>query len=145
MTVHRPPDRPSHHRHTNVTLTLSSYFGSPGSPGEIWLHFIVVVNCQLSKQGIRWPVSPDGIAGSGVDPSRSSTFLKLSVDKLLVFKWSKAQVYIYFLIHMKYVLFMSLRPRTINNLISNWPRTRKFNQLFKNTSREDRCFSLFSP
>ena len=145
MTVHRPPDRPSHHRYTNVTRTLSSYFGRPGSPGEIWLHFIVVVNCQLSKQGIRWPVSPDGIAGSGVDPSRSSTFLKLSVDKLLVFKWSKAQVYIYFLIHTKYVLFMSLRPRTINIFISNWPRTRKINQLFKNTSREDRCFSLFSP
>ena len=36
---------------------------------------------------------PDHIAGSGVDPSRSSTFLKLSADKLLVFKWSQAQVY----------------------------------------------------
>ena len=30
---------------------------------------------------------------SGVDPSRSSIFLKLSADKLLVFKWSQAQVY----------------------------------------------------
>ena len=28
----------------------------------------------MSKQGIRWPVSPDRIAGSGVDPSKSSTF-----------------------------------------------------------------------
>ena len=34
------------------TLTLSSYFGSPG---ESWLHINVVVNWQLSKQGIRWP------------------------------------------------------------------------------------------
>ena len=32
------------------------------------------------------PVSPDRIVGSGVDPSRSSIFLKLSADKLLVFK-----------------------------------------------------------
>ena len=111
------------------------------SLGAHWLHINVVINWQLSKQGIRWPVSPDRIAGSGVDPSRSSIFLKLSADKLLVFKWSQA----HFLIHMKYVVFMSLWPSTINILISNWPRTRKFSQLLKNASREDRCFSLFSP
>ena len=39
---------------------------------------------------------------------------------------------------------MSLWPRAINILISNWSRTRKFSQSFKNTSREDRGFSLFS-
>ena len=72
------------------TLTLSSYFGSPG---ENWLHINAVINWQLSKQGIRWQVSTGRISGSGVDPSRSSTFLKLSGDKLLVFKWSQAQVY----------------------------------------------------
>ena len=33
-----------------------------------------------------WP-----IACSGVDPSRSSIFFKLTADKLLVFKWSKTQ------------------------------------------------------
>ena len=74
------------------TFTLSNYFGSPG---ENWLHINVVINhgyyrwinWQLSKQGIRWPVSPDRIAGSGVDPSRSSTFLKLSAAKLLVFSY----------------------------------------------------------
>ena len=71
----RPSDRATvrlHHRHTNVySQSLSSYFGSPG---ESWLHVNVVINWQLSKQGIRWPVSPDRIAGSGVDPSRSSVF-----------------------------------------------------------------------
>ena len=46
------------------TLTLSSYVGSPV---ESWLHINVVINWQLSKQGIRWPVSSDRIAGSGVD------------------------------------------------------------------------------
>ena len=69
----RPSDRPSV-RTTGIpmfTLTLSSYFGSPG---ESWLHINVVINWQLSKQGIRWPVSPGRIAGSGVDPSRSSIF-----------------------------------------------------------------------
>ena len=34
----------------------------------------VVINWQLSKQGIRWPVSLEQISGSGVDPSRSSIF-----------------------------------------------------------------------
>ena len=54
------------------------------------------INWQLSKQGndpltsITWPYR-----GSGVDPSRSSTFLELSPDKLLVFKWSQAQVYFF--------------------------------------------------
>ena len=42
-----------------------------------------MINWQLSKQGIRWPVSPARSAGSSVDPSRSST-LKLSADKLPV-------------------------------------------------------------
>ena len=47
----------------------------------------VVINWQPSKQGIRWPVSLDCIVGLGVDPSRWSIFLKLSADKVLVFKW----------------------------------------------------------
>ena len=46
---------------------------------------------------------------------------------------------------MKYFVFVSLWSSTINILFSNWPRTRKFSQLFKNTGGEDRCFSLFSP
>ena len=37
------------------------------------------------------------------------------------------------MIHVKFVVFMSLWPRTIKILISNWPRTRKFSQFFKNT------------
>ena len=45
---------------------------------------------------------------------------------------------------MKYIVFMSLWPSTFIILISNWPRTRKFSQLFKNARRENRCFSLFS-
>ena len=46
---------------------------------------------------------------------------------------------------MKYVVCMSLWPHTTNILISNWSSMRKFSQLSKNASREDRCFSLFSP
>ena len=70
VTVHRCPSV----RTTGIpmfTLTLSNFFGSPG---ESWLHINVVINWQLSKQGICWPVSSGRIAGSGVDPSRSSIF-----------------------------------------------------------------------
>ena len=78
-------------------------------------------NWQLSKQG--WTVSPDRIAGSGIDPLRSSIFLKLSADKSPVFKWLQAQ---FFLIHMKYVVFYMCR--TIKILFPNWPRKLKFSQ-----------------
>ena len=96
----RPTDRPSV-RTTGIpmfTLTLSSYFGSPG---ENWLHINVVINWQLSKQGIRWPLSPDRIAGSGVDPSRSSIFwsypltiFSFSNDRRLTFTfvWNSQQI-----------------------------------------------------
>ena len=42
------------------------------------MHINVVINWPLSKQGIRWPVSPDRIAGSGVDPA---SFLKMQAGK----------------------------------------------------------------
>ena len=67
------------------------------------LHFLATLGAQekadctsmlWSKQGIRWPVSPDCIVGSGVDPSRLSIFLKLSADNLLVFKWSQPQFFL---------------------------------------------------
>ena len=89
-------------------------------------------------KGIRWPVSLDRIAGSGVDPLRTSLFWKLSVDELLVFKWSQPQVY-FFYTHMKYVVYFC---RTIKIIISNWPRARKFQPAI--TGRQDSCFWLCS-
>ena len=91
LTVHRPTARPFV-RTTGkpmFTFTLSNYFGCLGGS---WLHINVEINWQLSKQGIRWPVTPDCIAGSGVNPSRSSTFLSypltnysFSNDRMLKF------------------------------------------------------------
>ena len=138
MTVHRTNDRPSATQ--AYQCLLSHFLASFGAQEKNWLHINAVITWQLSKQGIRWPVSPDRIVGSGVDPSRLNIFLKLSADKLLVFKWSQAQV-CFLKIYMKYVVFMSLWPSTIKILISNLPRTRKFSQLFKNTGGED----LFLP
>ena len=43
------------------------------------------------------------------------------------------------------VVLMPLWPRAINILIWNLSWTRRFSQSFKNTSREHRGFSLFSP
>ena len=123
----RPTERPSV-RTTGIpvfTLTLPSYFESPG---ESWLHINVVINWQLSKQGIRWPVSPDRITGSGVDPSRSSIFwsypltiYSFSNDRRLTFTFLK------FLSNM---LCLPVSPRTITILISNWPQTQKCSQFF---------------
>ena len=57
-------------------------------------HINVEINWQLSKQDIRWPVSPDRTAGSSVDPSRSSIF-EVIRWQITSFKWSQAQVYFF--------------------------------------------------
>ena len=115
------------------TLSLSSYFGSPG---ESWLHINVVINWQLSKQGMRWTVSPDRIASSGVDPPRSSIFWSYPLT-IYSFLNDRRLTFTFFKIHIKYVVFMSVSPRTIKILISNWPQTHKFSQFFSNTGGED--------
>ena len=124
----RATDRPSV-RTTGIpmfTLTLSSYFGSPG---ESWLQINVVINWQLSKQGIRWPLSPDRIAGSGVDPSKSSIFWSYPLT-IYLFTNDRRLTFIFVLNPNKYVVFMWVSPRTITILISNWPQTQKFSQFF---------------
>ena len=88
---------------------LSSYFGSPR---ESWLHINVVINWQLSKQGIRWPVSPDRIAGSGIDPSRSSIFWSYPLT-IYWFSNDRRLTLTFFKIHIKYVVFVSVSPRPI--------------------------------
>ena len=48
------------------------------------LNINAMVNWRLSKQGIRWPVSCDHIAGSGLE-LEILCFLKLTADQALVF------------------------------------------------------------
>ena len=44
----------------------------------------VMVSWQLSKQGIRWPVSHDHIVGSGVELIEIVCFLNLTADQVIV-------------------------------------------------------------
>ena len=99
-----------------------------------------MINWQLSKQDIRWTVSPDRTAGSSVDPSRSSMFRSYPLTNYQ-FQMIAGSSLFFPVIHMKYVVFKSLWPLAIRILISNWPRTRKFSQVFKITGGED----LFLP
>ena len=79
-------DRPSAPQGNQCLIThFIASLGAQQQTNIALLHINVMINWQLSKQDIHWPVSPDHITGSGVDPSRSSIFL-------LVFKWSQAQV-----------------------------------------------------
>ena len=50
----------------------------------------VVISWQLSKQVIRWPLSPDCTSGLSVDPSRSSIF-EVIRWQITSFKWWQAQ------------------------------------------------------
>ena len=74
------------------TFTRSNFFWEPKRK-------LIEHQCcnLLTAVKTRYPLtrSPDRIAFSGVDPSRLSTFWKLSAEKLLVFKWSQAQVYFF--------------------------------------------------
>ena len=84
-------------------------------------------SCQNKKTrypltSITWPYR-----GLSCRPIEVKYFLKLSADKVLIFKWSQAQVLI-FLILVKYVVFMCC---TIKILISNWPRRQKFSRLLQ--------------
>ena len=104
------------------------------APGESWLHINVVINWQLSKQGIRWPVPPDRIAGSGVHPSRSSIFwsypltiYSFSNDRRLTFTFFSKFISNMFCLCQ----YRRASPRTITILISNWPPTHNSASLFK--------------
>ena len=76
----------------------------------VFLEWSIVVNLQLSKQGIRWPVLHDRIADSGVDPSGLRVFLTFCADKFLVFNWSQAKLQLDFLaIHgYKFIVWSKL-------------------------------------
>ena len=56
------------------------------------LEILVMVNWQLSKMSICWPVSHDCITGWVIQLTEVTHFLKLSADQFLVFNWSRAQV-----------------------------------------------------
>ena len=127
-TVHRASDLPSA---LQGNKCLISHFLASLRAQENWHCTHIAHQCCDQSTAVKtgYPLTSmtRPYRGFSFDPSRSSTFLKLSADKLLVFKWSPAQVWFFF-IYMKYVLFMC---RTIKILISNWPRTRKFSQLLQ--------------
>ena len=89
MTV-CPPNHPSVLTAGGPTLNVNLLASVGAWNPTLYIH--IVVNWQLSKQGIRWSVSHDHIAGSHIDPSRLCVFLKFSADKFWVFDWSQAQV-----------------------------------------------------
>ena len=95
-----------------------------------------MINWQLSKQGIRWPVSLERIAGSGVDPSRSIVFWSypltrywFSNDRRLEFN---------FFLKNSYEIYCVYVPH-------NFKLTSDAKIQSAATSREDSCFWLFSP
>ena len=85
MTYVHPPARPSAPQENQCEMLHS--LASVGACNLI-LHIHIVVNWQLSKQSIHWPVSHDRIAG-GLEVT---CFFKFTADKFLVFDLSQAQL-----------------------------------------------------
>ena len=79
---------------------ISLYLVSVGACNLILHSYHVVINWQLSKQGICWPVLQNCIMDSGVDPLRlgvSFFYYLLTSYILLIFNWSQAQAQVLFL------------------------------------------------
>ena len=84
---------------------------------------------------IAWPYR-----GLRYRPTEFECFLKLSADKLLLLKWWQAQVQ--FFKNVYQISRVHKRSHTFKILISNWPRTWKFNRLLH--ALKARRFWLFS-
>ena len=97
-----------------------------------------MINWQLSKQGIRWPASPDRIVGSGVNPSRSSIFEVIcwQVNSFQMIAGSNFFILFFYEICCVYV------PLSTN---FNFKLTSDTKIQPAITGREDSCFWLFSP
>ena len=95
-----------------------------------------MINWQLSKQGIRWPVSPDRSTGSSVDSSRSSIFLKLSADKLSVSNDHRLK-FIFSRIHIKYVGLCHYGPELLGFWFQTDLGSENSSSFFKSTGGED--------
>ena len=78
---------------TQAYQCLISHFQTSLGACNLILYIHVAINWQLPKQCIRWPVFPDCIAGSGSGSLSFIVVLKSSAEKLLLFKWSLAQVH----------------------------------------------------
>ena len=119
-------DRPSV-RTTGIpmfTLTHSNYFGSPLIAHQC-CEQLTAVKTRYTLASITWPYR--GLRCRPIQFEYFSEVIRWQVTSFQMIAGS-------FLIHMKYVVFISLRPSAINILMSNSPGTRKFS---KNASRED--------
>ena len=116
-----------HHRLTNVQ---SKHFLASLGAQENWCCIHIAHQCcdhlTAVKQGIRWPVSPDRIAGAGVHPSSSSIFevIRWQVTSFQTIAGSS-------LVLLNSWHILCLCAAQLKFFISNWPRTRKFSQLLQ--------------
>ena len=69
----------------------------------------VMVNWQLSKKGIHWPVSHDCITGSSVQLIEAACFFKVICWPGIGFNWSQAQ-------YFRCFILMELKGHMINNI-----------------------------
>ena len=139
MTVHRPNDRPSAPQETNVySHFLASLGAQEKTDGTSMLRSIDSYQNRVSADQYHLTVSRTQVSthwrGVSFEVIRwqVTSFQMIAGSSIFLFK-----------LHMKYVVFMSLRPRTIKILISNWPRTRKFSHLLWQLKLTKFCVNLW--
>ena len=136
MTVHRTNERPSAPQETNVyQCLLLRFLASLGAQEK--------TNCTSmlwSSDSCQNRVSADQYHLTVLRAQESTHRGRVFFWRYPLFKWWQAQVYFSNDSHeicWAPGCVMSLWPRTIKILFSNWPRTQNFSQFYKNTGRED--------
>ena len=138
MTVHRTNDRPSApHGNQCLLLYFLACLGAQektNCTSMLWS----IDSCQNRVSANQYPLT---VPRAQVSTHRGRVFFWSDPLTNYQFQMIAGSSLFFPMIHMKYVVLMSLWPRTIKILISNWPRTQKFSQSYKNTGGED----LFLP
>ena len=129
VTVHRPTARRPSVRTTGkpmFTLTLLASLGSQektNCTSMLWS----IDSYQNRASADQYHLT---VPRAQVSTHRGRVFFKSYPVTNYQFQMTAGSSLFFPRIHIKYAVFMSLWPRTIRILISNWPRKRKFIQFF---------------
>ena len=129
VTVQRPPAVRPHHRKPMFTLTLLASLGAQertnctGCTSMFWS----IDSYQNRASADQYHLT---VPRAQVSPHRGRVLFWSYPLTNYQFQMIAGSSLFFPRIHIKYVVFMTLWPRTIRILISNWPLKRKFIQFF---------------
>ena len=128
----RPTDRPSGPQ--AYQCSLAHFLATLGAQEEAvahqCCHQLTAVKTGYPLTSITWPYR-----GLRCRPIKVEYYFEVIRWQFTRFQLIAGSRLLFFKIHIEYVVFMSVSPRTITIFISNWPQTYEFSQFFLKYSR----------